>query len=85
MSDVARHSGLSERQARACLKRMSLAAVPLVKELVERAYAPWVRRYVLQYQLTREGAITIAYELQYGAYADAPSPAESMDASVANG
>ena len=80
VSDVAGHSGLSERQARACLKRMSLAAVPLVKELVEKGFAPWIRRYVLQYALTREGAITIAYESQYGPYADAPSPVEPTEA-----
>ncbi len=36
-----------------------------------------VRRYVLQYALTREGEITIAYELQYGAYADASDLAEA--------
>ncbi len=77
--DVAGHSGLSERQARACLKRMSLAAVPLVKEM-GKTYAPWVRRYVLQYAMTREGEITIAFEMKYGAYADASDSAEPPEA-----
>ena len=44
--------------------------MPLVNEM-GKAYAPWARRYVLQYALTREGAITISYEMEYGAYADA--------------
>ncbi len=79
VSDVAGHSGLSERQARACLKRMSLAAVPLVKEM-RKAYAPWARRYVLQYVLTPEGEITITYELQFGVYADGSSQAEPTEA-----
>ena len=42
-----------------------------VKELEDKAYAPWARRYVLQFALPPEGEITIAYELQYGVYADA--------------
>jgi len=58
---------------------MSLAAVPLVKEM-GKTYAPWVRRYVLQYAMTREGEITIAFEMKYGAYADASDSAEPPEA-----
>jgi hypothetical protein len=49
---------------------MALATTPLVRELEQKTYDPKSRRYVLEYELTKEGHIVIDYELRYGEFAD---------------
>lgn len=73
VGQVAAASGLSNRKARACLKRISQSATRFVREIEEKTYDPRSKRYIIQYELTTEGRIQAQWETTYGVYAEAES------------